>query len=105
MKLSKFFALLFFVVIATSSLLKKEILENSPKERKTFLAWDREEKWKRYIDRERFREDLVRRMQEMTRLHNTRLQMSRVQQESYLALQKRFSNARNKLDRMRDHTE
>ena len=43
------------------------------KPRKAFLTWNREENWKRHIDRERFREELVRKMQEMTRLHNTRL--------------------------------
>lgn len=86
MKLIKIFSILFFVSLATSSLLKKESLTKKPKNRKAFLAWDREEKWKRYIDRERFREELVRKMQEMTRLHNTRLQMARVQQDSYLAL-------------------
>ena len=54
--------------------------------RKAFLTWNREEKWKRHIDRERFREELVRKMQEMTRLHNTRLQMQRVQSSSFMAL-------------------
>ncbi len=44
-------------------------------------------------------------MQEMQRLHNTRLQLSRVESQAYIALQKRFSTAKSKLERMRDHTE
>ncbi len=41
----------------------------------------------------------------MTRMHNTRLQMNRVQSEAYMALQKRFAVVKNKLERMKDHTE
>ena len=44
-------------------------------------------------------------MQEMQRLHNTRLQMQRVESQAYIALQKRFGTAKSKLERMRDHTE
>lgn len=54
------------------------ILHSKPKDRKAFLTFNRSETWNRHIDRERFREELVRKMQEMTRLHNTRLAMQRV---------------------------
>lgn len=72
--LRKLFAISLFLAFSSALLLKSEALpQKGPQNRKAFLAWDREEKWKRYIDRERFREELVRKMQEMTRLHNTRL--------------------------------
>lgn len=51
---------MFFVHYISSNLLKSEVAPK--KNRKAFLTWDREEKWKRYIDRERFREELVRKM-------------------------------------------
>lgn len=60
MKFANFFLLMFFVHYISCNLLKKEA--GPKKNRKAFLTWDREEKWKRYIDRERFREELVRKM-------------------------------------------
>jgi len=72
----KFVSLYIFVILfwnMSGKIFLKDDLK--PKERKLFLRWERNEQWKRHIDRERFREELVRRMQEMTRMHNTRLSM------------------------------
>lgn len=70
----KILSFLFLIAIFRLRIIKP----HGKPDRKAFLTWNREEKWKRHIDRERFREELVRKMQEMTRLHNTRLQMQRV---------------------------
>lgn len=47
--------LVFFIALSklNASLQKMDSPTHPPKDRKAFLAWTREEQWKRYIDRER----------------------------------------------------
>ena len=58
------FGLIFMFLVFCIVEIKGEIMLSdglTPEERSLFLRWSREEKWKRHIDRERFREELVRR--------------------------------------------
>lgn len=44
---------IFILLISTINLVILKTKESAKNDRKLFLRWDREEKWKRHIDRER----------------------------------------------------
>lgn len=54
----KIFLIIFYIAFEMNS----AILHSKPKDRKAFLTFNRSETWNRHIDRERFREELVRKM-------------------------------------------
>lgn len=83
---------------------RKALKQMKPKDRKLFIELSRNVELERYMERERFREMLNRMMNSMVRRHNTENEMTRIESEAYIDLQRRFGRAESKVDRMRDHT-
>ena len=76
----------------------------SPPDRKLLFSWDRNVEFDRHVDRERFREDLFRTMQELLRNSHTTTQLNRMESETLRDLERRFNKAKTKIDRMTYHT-
>ena len=53
---------IFLIFLCVVNEINLAILHSKPKDRKAFLTFNRSETWNRHIDRERFREELVRKM-------------------------------------------